>query len=189
MRDRQKREDLDWASDLEMLASAIGSGLKNSEALQLLGQRSSHTWRSTFELLQNNYLRRENLALALVETKLMVADYRFDLLAELLVAHGQFGGAGLVESLTRFATNSRSQSATEDDVRSRLRSVLAITRLGVLAPWLMALLLSSRPENLSAFFTDSGPWVLVCGGLLTLAAWRLVVLISRLPIPTRGLAT
>jgi len=188
MRARNKRQDLDWAADLEMLASSIGCGLSNSEALRLLGQRSSPTWRSTFELLQNNYSRRENLALALVETKHTVADHRFDLLAELLVAHIQFGGAGLVDSLSRSAANSRAQSATEDDVKARLRSVLAITRLGVLAPWVMALLLSSRPENLSAFFNDSGPWVLACGGLLTMAAWRLVVLISRLPMATRGLA-
>jgi tight adherence protein B len=183
------RKDLDWAADLEMLASAMGAGLSNSESISLLSQRSSDSWRGAFELLNQKFEQRSNISVALAETKHAVADFRFDLLAELMVANNQLGGSGLVDSISRSAAGARLRAAANEDVQTRLRAVLAVTRLGVASPWLMALLLSTRRENLDAFVTGSGPLVIAFGATLTLVAWRIVVVIAKLPAPLRGLAT
>ena len=188
MANKVSRKDLDWAADLEMLASAMGAGLSNGESIAVLSQRSSASWRGTFQLLNQKFEQRSNLSVALSETKQAVADLRFDLLAELMIAHNQLGGPGLVDSILRSAAGARLRAAAHEDVQARLRAVLAVTRLGVVSPWLMALLLSSRRENLDAFLTGSGPLILAIGATLTLVAWRMVVLIAKLPAPLRGLA-
>nr|WP_284287951.1 hypothetical protein [Angustibacter aerolatus] len=60
-------------------------------------------------------------------------------------------------------------------------------RLAVAAPWVVLLLLSTRPEAVSAYARPSGALVLVTGAALTTAAYRAMLRIGRLPDEQRVL--
>ena len=183
------RKDMDWAADLEMLASGLAAGLGQAQAIMLVGQRGSLTWRPSFSLVSELYQRSSNLPVALAEAKPLVADFRFDLLCELLSANHQLGGSGLLPSLTQNAETARLRASSQEESMSRVRSVLGIARLGVSSPWIMCLLLSTRTENRQAYLTGSGPLVLTIGAAITILAWLLIKRTSQMPAVTRGLAS
>ena len=61
-------------------------------------------------------------------------------------------------------------------------------RLGVAAPWIVLLLLSTRPETAQAFAGPGGVTLLLGGAVLTVIAYRIMRRIGRLPTETRVFA-
>ncbi|MDX6244036.1 MAG: tight adherence protein [Frankiales bacterium] len=68
----------------------------------------------------------------------------------------------------------------------RRRTVNA-ARLALAAPWLMLGLLALRPEAVRAYNSASGALILLIGGVLSLAAYRIMLRIARLPTEHRVL--
>lgn len=188
MANSKLREDLDWASDLELFASALSSGLQIHDSLNLLAQRSSKSWQRTFQQISTSLESLGSVSIALSEAKHRLADYRCDLFCELLIAHQQLGGGGLIEVITQAAEQARTRATATEESASRIRSVLAVARLGVLSPWIMAAVLASRPDNFSAFETQSGLSVLAIGAIVTAFSWVVVKRLAVMPPPYRGLA-
>jgi tight adherence protein B len=60
-------------------------------------------------------------------------------------------------------------------------------RLAVAAPWLVLALLASRPESVAAYNRPAGTVVLVVGAVVSVAAYRLMLMIGRLPEERRVL--
>ena len=52
-------------------------------------------------------------------------------------------------------------------------------RLAVAAPWVVVLLLATRPESLAAYDRPEGAAVLACGGACTVLAYRVTIRIAR----------
>jgi tight adherence protein B len=189
MSNKKLREDLDWASDLELFASALSSGLQIHDSLDLLAQRSSKSWRRAFQQISISLESLGSVSIALSEAKHRLADYRCDLFCELLIAHQQLGGGGLVEVITQAAEQARTRATANEDSASRIRSVLAVARLGVLSPWIMVAVLATRQDNLSAFETQSGLSVLAIGATITAYSWIVAKRLALMPPPYRGLAS
>jgi tight adherence protein B len=59
--------------------------------------------------------------------------------------------------------------------------VVNAARLGVAAPWVVLILLASRPEAVRAYNTPTGTLVIGCGLVLSLIAYRLMIALGRLP--------
>ena len=53
-------------------------------------------------------------------------------------------------------------------------------KLAVAAPWLVLLLLSTRPESVQAYATPTGALVLLVGALVTALAYWLMLRLGRL---------
>jgi tight adherence protein B len=60
-------------------------------------------------------------------------------------------------------------------------------RLAVAAPWVVLLLLGSQSQTLQAFDSSGGALLLVIGGAVCLAAYRIMLRIGRLPEEPRVL--
>ena len=180
--------DMDWASDLEMLGSAINAGLPIHDSIELVSKRGSSSWSWTFSLVHQKYESAGNLSVALSYAKTQVGDRRFDLLAEMLSANQQLGGAGIVDWISQSAVLCRRAATSIEESASRLRSVLGVARLGVLSPWIMCALLASRPENLASYLSGQGLLILAIGALLSGLAWVIALKIAKMPPATRGLA-
>jgi len=187
--DKSFQKDMDWAADLEMLASGLAAGLAQAEAIQLVSQRGSPTWSLAFRAVAQKYVQLSNLSVALAESKNRVADFRFDLLAELLIANQQLGGGGLLTTLSQDAQEARLRATSNEDSMSRIRSVVSIAKLGVSSPWIMFILLATREENRQAYFSSTGWAVLAFGFALTLFAWLIIKRTARMPAVARGLAS
>ena len=187
MPSKQARLDLDWAADLELLASALESGLLVPSCLHLLSTRASDSWRNHFEYVAKKLESESTLHVALTEFKIQASDSRFDFLIELLLAHVQFGGRGLVDALNRAAQDHRNRANVRDDVASRLSAIVSVARLGAASPWVMLALLCTRSENLLSYTTGFGPSILVFGVLVCVVAMIMINRMSRLPNYSRGL--
>ena len=184
---KQSRLDLDWAADLELLASALESGLLVPSCFQLLSTRASKSWRSRFEQVAKKLESESTLQVALTEFKIQASDSRFDFLIELLLAHAQFGGKGLVDALNRAAQDHRTRANVRDDVTSRIAAIVSVARLGAASPWVMLALLCTRSENLLSYTTGLGPGILVFGLIVCAVAMIMINRMSRLPNYSRGL--
>jgi tight adherence protein B len=184
---KQARLDLDWAADLELLASALESGLLVPSCLHLLSTRASDSWRNHFEYVAKKLESESTLHVALTEFKIQASDSRFDFLIELLLAHVQFGGRGLVDALNRAAQDHRNRANVRDDVASRLSAIVSVARLGAASPWVMLALLCTRSENFVSYTTGLGPSILVFGFIVCASAMIMINRMSRLPNYSRGL--
>ena len=172
MATRSSRLDLDWAADLEVLASSMSAGLSLEQSLALLSQRASLSWNQAFTELSTSVESEASIQLALTKCKLRERDHRFDFLCEILSAQRFFGGNGLVDVISRTAQNHRHAASANEDVQSRVKAIVSVSRLGVLSPWVMVVLLATRQENLTAYFSATGSMVLFLGlAVCSFATW------------------
>ena len=73
------------------------------------------------------------------------------------------------------------------ELESRQSWTVNAARLAVAAPWVLLVLLSTRPAAVAAYNTPAGVLVLVVGGVISFAAYRLMMRIGRLPVENRVL--
>lgn len=71
-------------------------------------------------------------------------------------------------------------------IRTNRWSVNA-ARMAVCAPWLVLVLLATQQETLNAYDTPTGTFILLIGAVASLAAYRLMLRIGRLPEDKRVL--
>ncbi|HQV92244.1 MAG TPA: type II secretion system protein F, partial [Phycicoccus sp.] len=90
----------------------------------------------------------------------------------------------LLRTLSRFL---REDARTRAELETRQSWTVSAARLAVAAPWLILLLLSTRPESVRAYSSWNGVIVLVVGGLVSIFAYWLMLRIGRLPEEQRVL--
>jgi len=66
--------------------------------------------------------------------------------------------------------------------------VRGAARLGVVAPWVVLLLLASRPEAAAAYNSPAGLALLTGGLVVTVVAYRVMIALGRLPEERRWFA-
>jgi tight adherence protein B len=97
------------------------------------------------------------------------------------------GGRGYLNALRNQSLQLRLENATWTEIQVKQNWVLGTAKLAVLAPWLVLVLLSLRPETAIAFQTEAGIAVLVIGLVASLLAFRLVKALGALPDRVRTL--
>ena len=188
MATKQSRLDLDWAADIELLASAMESGLLVVPAFLLLANRASSSWRQHFQSLAHLLDSGDTSRVTFAKFKTQAADPRFDFLLELVTVHSHFGGTAIVPTLLRCAREHRARASVRDDVAGRITSIVAVSRLGAAAPLFMLALLCSRAENLQAYLTGFGPLIVAFGAVVCALSLGIIGVLARLPEYSRGLA-
>ena len=78
--------------------------------------------------------------------------------------------------------------AVRSEVEARQSWVVNAARLGVAAPWIVLLLLASRPEAAAAYNSPPGWLVLGVGLVVTVVAYRVMIALGRLPEERRWFA-
>jgi tight adherence protein B len=98
------------------------------------------------------------------------------------------GGGELTTVLRNLGTYLRQEAAIRSEVEARQSWVVNAARLGLAAPWIVLLLLATRPEAAAAYDSPGGA-VLIVGGLaVTTIAYRLMLALGRLPEERRWFA-
>lgn len=188
MSDAWMQLERDFVSDLEMLASALSASLSITQALALMSARASESWRESFKFV---YEKTEQLGLqaAITLAKREIKDHRFDLLLELLGVEARFGSTNLQTVLSNQAQRLRKSFAVRILAHEKIQAVKGVARIAISAPWLVLLVISSKPENLDAFMSLSGFGVLFMGFASCALAWMLMSRMARLPEPRRVLSS
>ncbi len=170
-----------WPDIVDHLVSAVRSGLALPDSVVTLAHSGPVDVRASFAAFERNYRATGNFALSLDELKNVLADPVADRVLETLRMSREVGGSELITVLRNLAAYLRQEGAIRSEVEARQSWVINAARLGAAAPWIILVLLSTRPEAVAAYNTSAGT-ALITGGLVaSIIAYRTMVAIGRIP--------
>lgn len=168
-----------WPEVVDHLIASVRSGLGLPDALEQLSRTGPESLRDDFAVFGRHYRATGSFAHAVVETKSRLADPTADRLLETLRMAREVGGTELVSVLRALSGYLRDEQAVRHEAEARQSWVMNAARLGVVAPWLVLLLLATRPEAAAAYNTPGGTMVILGGLVASVLAYRLMVVIGR----------
>jgi tight adherence protein B len=170
-----------WPDVVDHLVSAVRSGLALPDAVVALARTGPPRSRTAFLAFEQDYRATGDFSLCLDRLKDRLADPVADRIVETLRMAREVGGAELTTVLRGLATYLRQDAAIRSEVEARQSWVVVAARLGLAAPWIVLLLLGTRPEAAAAYNSASGIVVVVAGAVVTIAAYRVMLAVGRLP--------
>ena len=176
-----------WPEAVDNLASAVRAGLSLPEGLTQLGARGPEQLRSAFRRFGEDYRATGRFAESLDRLKDNLADPVGDRVVEALRLAREVGGTDLGRLLRTLSAFLREDARTRAELETRQGWTVNAARLALGAPWVLLLLLSTRPEAVAAYGSTAGALVLLVGGGISLLAYRVMLSIARLPDERRVL--
>ncbi|HXF02909.1 MAG TPA: type II secretion system F family protein [Arthrobacter sp.] len=176
-----------WPDVVDHLRSAIRAGLSLPEALVQLGTRGPVELRPAFSAFATDYRAGGHFDDALERLKARLSDPVADRIVEALRMTREVGGTDLGRLLGTLADFLRDGARTRSELEARQSWTVNAARLAVAAPWIILMLLATRPEAVAAYNTASGAAVLLGGLVVSLVCYRLMLRIGSLPEEERVL--
>lgn len=176
-----------WPDAVDNLTSAVRAGLSLPEALAQLSVRGPDALRPAFAAFARDHRASGRFPEALDALKERLADPVGDRVVESLRLAREVGGTDLGRLLRTLSAFLREDARTRSELESRQGWTVNAARLAVAAPWVVLLLLATRPESVAAYDRPAGAAVLLSGGLVTVASYRIMLRIARLPDERRVL--
>jgi tight adherence protein B len=177
-----------WPDVVDHVVSAVRSGLALPDALMTLASAGPPAIRPAFADFARLYRSTGDFGGGLDELKARLADPVADRLLETLRMAREVGGSELTTVLRNLGAALRQDAAIRSEVQARQSWVVVAARLGVAAPWIVLLLLASRPEAAMAYNSPGGVALIVGGLVVTVIAYRIMRAIGRLPEERRWFA-
>jgi tight adherence protein B len=185
----KRRADLRevWPEVVDNLASAVRAGLSLPEALGALAVRGPEVLRGAFGRFAADHRSTGRFSDSLDRLKDDLADPVGDRIVETLRVAREVGGSDLGRVLRTLAVFLREDARARAELETRQGWVVSAARLAVAAPWIVLLLLATQQQTLAAYDSAVGTALLVGGGVVCVAAYRLMLRIGRLPQDVRVL--
>lgn len=177
-----------WPDLIDQLVAAVRSGMGLPDALASLAQTGPEAVRPGFAAFTTTYRATGSFRTASRAAKDVLADPAADRLLATLEMANQVGGTQLVPILRTFGAHLREAQNVRHEVEARQGWVVNAARLGVVAPWIVLLLLTTRPEAATAYNTPTGSAVIIGGAIVTVVAYRLMLQLGKLPEEGRWFA-
>jgi tight adherence protein B len=172
---------------VDNLASGVRAGLSLPEALTALGVRGPEQLRSPFRRFGEDYRATGRFNESLNTLKANLSDPVGDRVVEALRMAREVGGTDLGRLLRTLSAFLREDARTRAELETRQGWTINAARLALAAPWLILLLLSTKPQAVEAYNTAAGAMVLVVGGAVSFLAYRVMLRVARLPTERRVL--
>ncbi len=170
-----------WPDAVDHLVSAVRSGIALPDSVSTLAHAGPVASRAAFAEFEAGYRSTGNFGVSIDALKARLADPVADRILETLRMSREVGGSDLTRVLRNLSAYLRDDAAIRAEVSARQSWVMNAAKLGVAAPWVVLLLLASRPEAALAYNTPQGT-ILILGGLgVTILAYRIMLFIGRLP--------
>ncbi|GAA1949336.1 type II secretion system F family protein [Agromyces allii] len=170
-----------WPDVVDHLVASVRSGVPLPESVGALGELGPSQTRSAFAAFDAEYRRTGNFSLCLDRLKEMLADPIADRILETLRMAREVGGTELTAVLRGLSGYLREDAALRAEVVARQSWIRNAARLGVAAPWLLLVVLSSRHETLVAYDSPAGAALIVVGVIVTIVAYQSMNALGRLP--------
>ncbi|MHB1173246.1 MAG: type II secretion system F family protein [Lacisediminihabitans sp.] len=178
---RRRTNRVIWPDIVDHLVSAVRSGLALPDSVVTLARTGPLPTREAFAQFESDYRLTGNFALCLDQLKSRLADPIADRILETLRMSREVGGSELTTVLRNLAAYLRQEAAIRSEVEARQSWVMNAAKLGVAAPWVILLLLASRPEAVAAYNTSTGVGLIVGGLAVTVVAYRIMLGLGRMP--------
>lgn len=176
-----------WPDVVDHLRSAIRAGLSLPEALIQLGDKGPEELRHVFREFGSDYRAGGQFDPSLTRLKDRLADPVADRIVEALRLTREVGGSDLGRLLGTLAEFLRESARTRSELEARQSWTVNAARLAVAAPWIVLMLLASRPEAVAAYNTPLGAAVLIGGLAVSLVSYAAMLRIGALPADERVL--
>ncbi|WP_213813893.1 type II secretion system F family protein [Glaciihabitans sp. dw_435] len=170
-----------WPDVVDHLVSAVRSGLALPDGIVSLARTGPVATRAAFADFERDYRLTGNFSSSIDGLKNRLADPVADRILETLRMSREVGGHELAAVLRNLSVYLRQDAVIRAEVEARQSWVVNAARLGVAAPWVILILLSTRPEAAAAYNTAAGTAVIAFGAVLSLIAYRLMMSLGRLP--------
>lgn len=176
-----------WPDVVDHLRSAIRAGLSLPEALVQLGSKGPDQLREEFKAFGADYRATGHFESALQRLKSTLADPVADRIIEALRLTRDVGGSDLGRLLGTLSEFLRDHARTRSELEARQSWTVNAARLAVAAPWIVLMLMATRPEAIAAYNSAAG-WAVLGGGLLlSVFCYRIMLRIGALPEEQRVL--
>jgi tight adherence protein B len=176
-----------WPDVVDHLRSAIRAGLSLPEALIQLGEKGPEELRPVFRDFGSDYRSGGQFDPALNRLKERLADPVADRIVEALRLTREVGGSDLGRLLGTLGEFLRESARTRSELEARQSWTVNAARLAVAAPWIVMVLLASRPEAVAAYNTPMGAAVLLGGLVVSAVCYSIMLRIGALPEDERVL--
>ena len=129
-----------------------------------------------------------NVTECLRELKAEWADPSGDRIIEALCVTRDVGGTRLTNVLRDVSRTLRYDLAVRREIMARQSWIRVAAGIGAAAPWVVIVLLSTRPEAAEAYESTAGVSLILGGLTLSVLAYNVMVRIGRLPVEKRWFA-
>lgn len=136
-----------WPDVVDHLVSTVRAGLALPDGVASLATSGPALTRRAFADFAASYRLTGNFGDCLDELKRDLADPVADRILETLRMSREVGGGELTTILRNLGAYLREEAALRSELEARQSWVRNAARLGVTAPWLVLLLLATRPEG------------------------------------------
>ncbi|PPF39791.1 type II secretion system F family protein [Pseudoclavibacter sp. AY1H1] len=185
---RRNRNRLVWPDVVDHLVASIRSGVALPEGVAGLAESGPVVLREDFAAYTRQYRLTGSFRVALDELKERLADPTADRILETLRMSRDVGGSELPTVLKSLGSYLREEQAVRHEVEAKQSWVMNAAKLGSAAPWIVLLMLGTRPEAASAFNSLEGAIVILIGLGVTVAAYLLMLRIAKLKDDRRWFA-
>ncbi|WP_400999343.1 type II secretion system F family protein [Agromyces sp. GXQ0307] len=170
-----------WPDVVDHLVSSVRAGMNLPDAIAALADLGPAATRSAFAGFDDEFRRTGDFGSAVDTLKVRLADPVADRILETLRMAREVGGTDLTAVLRGLASYLRDDAALRAEVIARQGWIRNAARLGVAAPWLLLCVLASRPETLASYDSPAGTALILCGVVVTIVAYRIMLGLGRLP--------
>ena len=185
---RRRAQAAVWPDVVDHLVSAVRSGLALPDAVAQLEHAGPAITRPAFAAYAADHRATGSFGYALDRLKDRLADPVGDRIIETLRMAREVGGTEVTTVLRELAAYLRVDLATRGELEARQTWIVSAARLGVAAPWIVLLILSTRPEAAQAYNAPGGIALIAGGAIVTFIAYRVMLRIGTLPTEARWFA-
>ncbi len=174
-----------WPDVCDLLIASIRVGMSLPDAVASLAVSAPPMLRPAFAVFARDMHATGRFETSLDRLKITLADPIADRIVETLRMARQVGGTELPGVLRALSQSVRADAMLRAEVEARQSWVRGAAVLGVVAPWVILVLLVLRPEGAQAYSTPTGFLVICAGAAISAFAFRLMLRLGRLPEPRR----
>jgi tight adherence protein B len=177
-----------WPDVVDDLVSAIRAGLSLPQAISDLCQTGPDVLRPVFVLCRDKYQATGDFVSGLDSIASELADPQADKFVTSLQVAYEVGGADLGVLLRTLSEVMREDLVVRGEIVARQSWTVNGAKLAVAAPWVTALVLSSRDSAASVYTSSGGIRMLVACAAVSIFAYLTMMKIAKLPQAGRLLA-
>lgn len=174
-----------WPDVCDLLIASVRAGMSLPDAVATLATTAPAPLRPPFAAFASDVAASGHFASSVDRLIAALADPVADRILETLRMAREVGGTELTAVLRGLAASVRAEATLRSEVESRQSWVRGAAVLGVIAPWVVLVLLSLRPEGARAYASAEGMVLIAVGAAVSFVAFRLMLRIGRLPEPRR----
>lgn len=177
-----------WPDVVDNLSSAVRAGLSLPEALAQLAVRGPETLRPAFRRFGEDYRATGTFGPCLDRLESALADPTADRVCETLRMAREVGGSDVGTVLRTLSSFLREDARTRAELETRQGWTVNAARLALASPWVVLVLLAGASSAVTtAYNRPAGAVVLVIGAAASLLAYRVMLIVGRLPEERRVL--